>query len=113
MPHTANGRHTPSTLKRDNTVQVRLLTKPSDGLTAVCRRLAKIRRDMDETIQKGRLKNKFQTASFLFLFDTVILTGFQFECFGIPASAPAYRQADFATAFAAQAEEDAAVALGG
>lgn len=37
MPHTANGRHTPSTLKRDNTVQVRLLTKPSDGLTAVCR----------------------------------------------------------------------------
>jgi len=61
MPHTANGRHTPSTLKRDNTVQICLLTKPSDGLTAVCRRLAKIRRDMDETIQKGRLKNKFQT----------------------------------------------------
>ena len=43
----------------------------------------------------------------------MILTGFQFECFGIPASAPAYRQAEFATAFAAQAEEDAAVALGG
>lgn len=91
MPHTANDRHAPSTSKQDNTVQLCFLTKPSDGLTAACRRLAKIRRDMDETIQKGRLKNKFQTAFPLFLFDTVILTGFQFECFGLPASAPAYR----------------------
>ncbi len=36
MPHTANGRHTLSTPKRDNTVQVRLLTKRSDGITDFC-----------------------------------------------------------------------------